>query len=93
MKRALIFLAAAAMAGCATTSPPEPVIRVIEKAVPTPVPCVPASTPAPPVTPDTADALAKASPADRIRLWRAANEMLHQWAAEVAPVLDACRKP
>lgn len=88
----LSILGGLPLIGCATDNVPAPAPIVKEVRIPTPVPCVGASTPAPPKTPDTPEALQAASPAGQIRLMRAANILLHQWVDEVSPVVEACRK-
>ena len=76
MNRALLALAALALAGCATTCPPPPPPVRIE--VPIPTPCVPASASAladERAYPDAPDALrAAADLADRVRLILAGRE-------------------
>ncbi len=79
-------------ASCATTG--EPGVRVVEKAVPTPVPCVSDTTPRPGAYPDTDDALkAAVSAAARYGLMAAGRILRDQRLAEVEPVIEACRKP
>lgn len=78
------------LAACATTS--EPRVKVVEKAVPTPVPCVSEKTPQPGAYPDTDDALKAAhSPAARYGLIAAGRLLRIQRLAEIEPVVAACR--
>lgn len=79
-------------AACATTA--EPPVRVVEKAVPVPVPCVSDGTPKPGAYPDT-DAALKAAPsaAARYALIAAGRLLRIQRLLEVEPVIEACRAP
>jgi hypothetical protein len=87
-----VAVASLSLAACATTG--EPSVRVIEKAVPTPVPCVSEATPRPRDYPDSDEAL-KAAPsaAARYALIAAGRLLRIQRLAEVEPVVEACRAP
>lgn len=84
---------ALALAGCESV-PKEPVVRTVEVKVPVAAACVPESFPKPPEYPDSDKAL-KAAPsgAERYQLIQAGRILRVQRAAEVEPMVEACRKP
>ena len=94
MHRLTILALAAALAGCATTTPPEPVVRTVEVRVPVAVQCVPKGTPEPPAYVDTDAALkAAAGPEDRFQLLAAGRIQRIQRQAVTEPILRSCRAP
>ena len=92
MSRALILIAALALASCATTGRPEPEVRTVTVQVPVAASCVPESLPGPPAYPDTPEAI-RAAPdaAARTALIFAGRELRIQRSAEVEPVIAGCR--
>lgn len=95
MKRFIILaLAGAMLAGCATTTPTEPVVRTVEVKIPVPVSCVPKELSPEPAYVDTDAALKSAAgPEDRFQLLAAGRIQRKQRSAETEPVLRACRAP
>ncbi len=95
MKRfVIIALAAAVLAGCATTAPPEPVVRTVEVHAPIPVSCVPKTLRDEPAYVDTDAALKSAAgPEDRYQLLAAGRIQRKQRSAETEPILKRCRVP
>lgn len=93
MKRALpLALAALSLAACATTQ--EPKVQIVEKAVPTILPCVSDRTPQPPTYPDDdASLLSAPSAAARYALIAAGRLLRIQRLAEVEPAISNCRMP
>lgn len=86
--------AALLLAGCATTAPPEPVVRTVTVEVPVAVQCVPPKTPEPPAYVDTDAALkAAAGPEDRFQLMAAGRIQRIQRQAVTEPILKSCRTP
>lgn len=95
MTRSILIIAAALLlAGCATTAPPEPVVRTVTVEVPVAVKCVPAKTPEPPAYVDTDAALkAAAGPEDRYQLLAAGRIQRNQRLSTIEPILRSCRAP
>jgi hypothetical protein len=90
-RRVCVLALSFTCAACATTAGPP--VKVVEKAVPTPVPCVSHATPKPGEYPDTDAALkAAAGAADRYVLIAAGRLLRIQRLAELEPVVAACRK-
>ncbi|MFZ5667977.1 MAG: hypothetical protein ACOY4K_00635 [Pseudomonadota bacterium] len=90
--RAAAIMLAATLAGCATTTPPEPVVRTVEVKVPVPVPCED-RRPSEPEWPDTPDAIreAAASGADAIMaLFLASRGLYRQRLAEDDVQIETC---
>jgi hypothetical protein len=87
--RALILAVALALAACAT-KPAEPVIRTVEVAIPTPVPCA-GSLREPPAYPTKQELREAPGPDLRLQMAVAAYLLMDQWIREAAPVLRACR--
>lgn len=91
MKCLFILLASGCLlTACAT--PQEPQVRVVEKAVPTPVPCINENLGPAPAYPDTDAALKAApSPAQRYGLIAAGRELRIYRLDELEAVVGACR--
>ncbi len=90
--RLLIICAALALAGCATTTPPEPVIITKEVLVPVAMDCVPKTLGPPPKYADSKEALLAApGPEDRYQLLAAGREQRIARLGEVEPVITNCR--
>jgi hypothetical protein len=90
MTRAALILSALALAGCATTSTPPPIIVK----VPVPVSCVSDQLPKAPTYPDTLAAL-KAAPdqAEFTRLLAAGWPLRTARLEALEAAVEACRKP
>lgn len=88
----LCFAAFASLLLTACAGKSEPVIRTVEVSVPVPVACVPKDLPEEPSFPDD-DASLKAAPdaAARYGLIAAGRVLRIQRAAEIEPVVLACR--
>lgn len=92
--RPAALAAALLLAGCATTAPPEPVIRTVEVRVPVAIQCVPKGMPEPPAYVDTDAALKSAAgPEDRFQLLAAGRIQRMQRQAVTEPILRTCRTP
>lgn len=93
MKR-LIVLMCAALAACATTKVPEPIIQIVEVKVPGPaLPCVPKELGAPPVYVDSDSILQKAADAaERFQLLFAGRMQREARLNEIEPVILSCPK-
>lgn len=88
----VVAFSALILMGCATTQ--EPQVRIVEKSIPTPVPCVSDRTPPPPTYPDSDEALRSApSAAARYALIAAGRLLRIQRLAELEPAVAACRTP
>jgi hypothetical protein len=87
--RALILAAVLVLGACATR-PAEPVIRTVEVAIPTPVPCA-TSLRDPPAYPSKQELRDAPGPDIRLQMAVAAYLLMDQWIREAAPVLKACR--
>ena len=95
MKRNLILVLGALLAGCASKPAPrpEPEIRTVEVAVPVPVGCVPPNIAKPSAYPDTDAALRRAADAaERYQLVFAGRQLRSARLAEIEPVVAACPK-
>ena len=80
------------LTGCAASSK-ELAIRTVQVNVPIPVSCVPEAFPKAPAYPDSDHALKTAAGgAERYRLIQAGRILRAQRAAEVEPVIEACRQ-
>lgn len=90
MKVFALILAVLALAGCATTSTPPPIIVK----VPVPVPCISDQLPGPPTYADTAEAL-RAAPdlAEFIRLMAAGWPLRDARLVALEAAVEACRTP
>lgn len=96
MKRAIIMAAGLAaclsLAACATTTPPEPAVKIVEVRVPVPISCVPKDLGPEPTYVDTNEALKSAAgPEDRYQLLAAGRVQRKQRSAETEPILTRCR--
>lgn len=89
----LALIACAALAACSTKPPAEPVVRIVEKLVPMPTPCVSDKTPPAPAYKVTIDGL-RAEPSKAKRYVLAVGGLIEreQRLAETEPVIEACRK-
>lgn len=88
----LALMLAGLLTGCAS-GPQEPAIRTVQVNMPTPLSCVPEAFPEAPAYPDSDQALkAAASGAERYQLIQAGRILRTQRAAEVEPVIEACRQ-
>jgi len=84
---------ALALPACATTSPPEPVVRTIEVRVPVAVPCVPDGLSEPPEYVDSREALlaARDDPALAYALVQAGRDQRDARLAMLEPIIRGCR--
>lgn len=81
------------LAGCATTSDREPVVRTVTVNKPVAVSCIPAALPTAPEYPDTDTALLDApDAAERYRLVAAGRLLRNQRLAELESVFNSCRE-
>lgn len=79
------------LAGCAAN--PNPVVRTVQVSTPVPVSCVPEAFPKAPSYPDSDHALRTAAGgAERYQLIQAGRLLRAQRAAEVEPIIEACRQ-
>lgn len=82
---------ATVLAGCGHVAP-EPAVRIVEKTVPTPTPCVSDKTPPAPKYTATWDDLKTMTPGERYAQAVAGFKERDQRLAEIEPIIAGCRK-
>lgn len=91
--RLFALLSAAMLASCATTPPPEPVVRTVTVNVPVAVPCVPETIGEAPVYSDSDEAVrAAADGAERYRLLFVGRGERNARLAVLESALGGCRE-
>lgn len=92
MIRFPVLAAVLALAACATPSPPEPIVRVVEVKVPVPVYCDPQTGPEPAYA-DRPEAVADADIFDAVKAVLAGREQRMARDQVKTAALDGCRPP